>query len=61
MVVWQLEKLRFYVYGKKLYIYTDHQALEPLIKRYRSNKHYADTSSKRNQTQKTVIQTSRRV
>ena len=37
-VVWGLEKFRFYVYGKKVYLYTDHQALEPLIKRNRSNK-----------------------
>ena len=36
-VVWGLEKFRFYLYGKKVYLYTDHQALEPLIKRNRSN------------------------
>ena len=32
-VVWGLEKFRFYLYGKKVHRYTDHQALEPLIKR----------------------------
>ena len=37
-VVWGLEKLRFHLYGKKVYLYTDHQALEPLIKRNRCNK-----------------------
>ena len=30
-VVWGLEKFRFYLYGKKVFLYTDHQALEPLI------------------------------
>ena len=30
-VVWGLEKFRFYLYGKKVYLCTDHQALEPLI------------------------------
>ena len=37
-VVWGLEKFRFYLYGKKVFLYTDHQALEPLIKRNRCNK-----------------------
>ena len=40
-VVWGLEKFRFYLYGKKVHLYTDHQALEPLIKRNRSNKQYS--------------------
>ena len=40
-VVWGLEKLRFYLDGKKVQLYTDHQALEPLIKRNRSNKQYS--------------------
>ena len=40
-VVWGLEKFRFYLYGKKVHIYTDHQALELLIKRNRSNKQYS--------------------
>ena len=40
-VVWGLEKIRFHLYGKKVYLYTDHQALEPLIKRNRCNKQYS--------------------
>ena len=40
-VVWGLEKFRFYLYGKKIFLYTDHQAMEPLIKRNRSNHHYS--------------------
>ena len=34
-VIWGLEKFRFYLYGNKVYLYTNHQALEPLIKRNR--------------------------
>ena len=40
-VVWGLEKFRFHLYGKKVFLYTDHQALEPLIKRNRCNKQYS--------------------
>ena len=40
-VVWGLEKFRFSLDGKKVHLYTDHQALEPLIKRNRSNKQYS--------------------
>ena len=40
-VVLGLEKFRFYLYGKKVFLYTDHQALEPLIKRNRCNKQYS--------------------
>ena len=39
-VVWGIEKFRFTLYGKVVYLYTDHQALEPIIKRnvaYRQN------------------------
>ena len=43
-VVWGLEKFRFYLYGKKVFLYTDHQALEPLIKRNRSNHQYSATN-----------------
>ena len=39
--VWGLEHFRLYVYGKPIEILTDHQALEPLIKRNRSNKTYS--------------------
>ena len=40
-VVWGLEKFRFFLYGKNVFLYTDHQALEPLIKRNRCNKQYS--------------------
>ena len=40
-VVWGLEKFLFYLYGKKVLLYTDHKALEPLIKRNRSKKQYS--------------------
>ena len=40
-VVWGLEHFRLYVYGKPIKLLTDHQALEPLIKRNRSNKTYS--------------------
>ena len=40
-VVWGLEHFRLYVYGKPIELLTDHQALEPLIKRNRSNKTYS--------------------
>ena len=33
-----LEHFRLYIYGKPIKLLTDHQALEPLIKRNRSNK-----------------------
>ena len=40
-VVWGLVKFRFSSYGKKVHLYTDHQALELLKKRNRSNHHYS--------------------
>ena len=40
-VVWGLEHFRLQIYGKPIEILTDHQALEPLIKRNRSNKMYS--------------------
>ena len=40
-VVWGLEHFRLYNYGKPVELLTDHQALEPLIKRYRSNRTYS--------------------
>ena len=40
-VVWGLEHFRLYLYGKPIKLLTDHQALEPLIKRNRSNKTYS--------------------
>ena len=40
-VVWGLEHFRLYIYGKPIKRLTDHHALEPLIKRNRSNKTYS--------------------
>ena len=40
-VVWGLEHFRLYIYGKPIKLLSDHQALEPLIKRNRSNKTYS--------------------
>ena len=40
-VVWGLEHFRLHTYGKPIELLTDHQALEPLIKRIRSNKTYS--------------------
>ena len=40
-VVWGLEHFRLYLYGKPIKLLTDHQALEPLMKRNRSNKTYS--------------------
>ena len=39
--MWGLEKFRFYLYGKEVFSYTGHQALEPLIKRNRRNLQYS--------------------
>ena len=38
-VVWVLKHFRQYIYGKPIELLTDHQALEPLIKRNRTKKH----------------------
>ena len=40
-VVWGFENFRLDLYGKKVFFYTDHQALEPLIKRKRCKKPYS--------------------
>ena len=37
-MVWGLEQFRLYIYGKPIKLLTDYQALEPSIKRNRSNK-----------------------
>ena len=37
-VVWGSKKIRFYLYGKKVLLYTNHQALESLIERNRCNR-----------------------
>ena len=38
-VVWGLDYFRLLIYGKPVEFSTDHQALEPLCKRNRPNKH----------------------
>ena len=40
-VVWGLERFRFYLYGKQIQLFPDHQALEPLLKRNKANKQYS--------------------
>ena len=40
-VVWGLERFRFLLYGKQVQLYSDHQALEPLLKRNKANKQYS--------------------
>ena len=32
-VIWGLERFRFHLYGKQVQLFSDHQALEPLLKR----------------------------
>ena len=39
--LWGLEYFRYYVYGKKVNLLTDHQALQPLLKRKRAHKQYS--------------------
>ena len=39
--MWGLKHFRLYIYGKPVELLTDHQALESLIKRNRSNKTYS--------------------
>ena len=40
-VVWGLERFRFHLYGKQVQLFSDHQALEPLLKRNKTNKRYS--------------------
>ena len=40
-VLWGLKYFRYYVYGKKVNFLTDHQALQPLLKRNRAHKQYS--------------------
>ena len=40
-VVWGLEDFRFYLYSKIVYFYTNHQTLEPIIKRNRAYQQYS--------------------
>ena len=46
-VVWGLEHFGLYIYGKPIELLTDHQALEPLIKRNRANKTYSARLTRR--------------
>ena len=36
-VVWDLERFRFYLYGKQVQLFSDHQAFEPLLKKKQTN------------------------
>ena len=38
---WGLEHFRYYVYGKRVNLLTDHQALQPLLKKNRAHKQYS--------------------
>ena len=40
-VVWGLERFRFHLYGKQVQLFSDHQALEPLLKRNKMNKQFS--------------------
>ena len=37
-MVWRLEGFRLHLYGKQIQLFSDHQALEPLLKRNKANK-----------------------
>ena len=39
--LWGLEHFRYYVYGKRITLLTDHQALQPLLKKNREHKQYS--------------------
>ena len=39
--LWGLKHFRYYVYSKRLNLLTDHQALQPLLKRNRAHKQYS--------------------
>ena len=39
--LWGLEHFSYYVYGKRVNLLTDHQALQPLLKRNRAHKQYS--------------------
>ena len=39
--LWGLEYFRYFVYGKRVNLLTDHQALQPLLKRNRAHKQYS--------------------
>ena len=39
--LWGLEHFRYYVYGKRVSLLTDHQAVQPLLKKNRAHKQYS--------------------
>ena len=39
--LWGLEYFRYFVYGKKVNLLTDHQALQPLLRKNRAHKQYS--------------------
>ena len=39
--LWGLEYFRYFVYGKRVNLLTDHQALQPLLKKNRAHKQYS--------------------
>ena len=39
--LWGLEHFRYYVYGKRVNLLIDHQALQPLLKKNRAHKQYS--------------------
>ena len=39
--LWGLEHFKYYVYGKRVNLLTDHQALQPLLKKNRAHKQYS--------------------
>ena len=41
VALWGLEYFRYFVYGKRVNLLTDHQALQPLLKRNRAHKQYS--------------------
>ena len=40
-----LERFRFHLYGKLVQLFSDHQALEPLLKLNKANKQYSATDT----------------
>ena len=40
-LVWGVERFRFQLYGKQVQSFSDHQTLEPLLKRNKTNKQYS--------------------
>ena len=45
--LWGIEQFSYYVYGKRVNLLTDHQALQPLLKRNRAHKQYSARLTRR--------------